>query len=73
MTSKLQCECLEQCPSVAVLKEYDGSFAQVPMICNLTSYNVFDNVGISTLFFVTNPQKKKVNGCEIWWSYCFIL
>jgi hypothetical protein len=32
MTSKLRCECLEQCPSVAVLEEYNGSSAQVPVI-----------------------------------------
>jgi len=51
MTNKLQCECLEQCPSVAVLEECNGSSAQVPVICGLTSYSVFDHVGRSSLFF----------------------
>jgi len=69
MTSKLQCECLELCPSVAVLEVYNVSSAQVPMVCALTSHSVFDNVGISSLLFLTNPQKKKVTGRETWWSY----
>ena len=52
--SKLTCEChewFEHCPSVVVLEEYNGSSAQVPVICAVTCYSVFDNVGISTLFF----------------------
>ena len=51
MTSKFQCECLDQCPSVAVLEEYNGSSAHFPVVCALTSHSVFDNVGISFLFF----------------------